>query len=157
MVRQQNIETATTATSIISASTINFDHDRIVIITQNYQPEPIYFKLINLDISNTLKIAKNLANNQEKAITPQEALRKAMLVIMEKVNQLQKDKADTATRSLSEHLQSHPEGLQQYLEAQRVPDPCRSVEKLHESLPDCEKIFGQSQHLRVTQWMASID
>ncbi|MBW0539681.1 hypothetical protein O181_079396 [Austropuccinia psidii MF-1] len=29
--------------------------------------------------------------------------------------------------------------------------------KLHESLPDCEKIPGPSQHLQVTQWMASID
>ncbi|MBW0558488.1 hypothetical protein O181_098203 [Austropuccinia psidii MF-1] len=30
-------------------------------------------------------------------------------------------------------------------------------EKLHEFLPDCEKIPGPSQHLKVTQWMASID
>ncbi|MBW0565927.1 hypothetical protein O181_105642 [Austropuccinia psidii MF-1] len=29
--------------------------------------------------------------------------------------------------------------------------------KLHEFLPDCEKIPGPSQHLQVTQWMASID
>ncbi|MBW0590381.1 hypothetical protein O181_130096 [Austropuccinia psidii MF-1] len=36
-----------------------------------------------------------------------------------------------ATRSLSGHLQSHPEGLQQCIAAQRVPDPFRSVEKLH--------------------------
>ncbi|MBW0567234.1 hypothetical protein O181_106949 [Austropuccinia psidii MF-1] len=41
----------------------------------------------------------------------------------------------TATRSLSGHLQSQPEGLQQCIAAQRVPDPCRSVEKLHEFLP----------------------
>ncbi|MBW0531036.1 hypothetical protein O181_070751 [Austropuccinia psidii MF-1] len=36
-------------------------------------------------------------------------------------------RAATATRSLSGHLQSHPEGLQQCTAAQRVPDPCRSV------------------------------
>ncbi|MBW0513814.1 hypothetical protein O181_053529 [Austropuccinia psidii MF-1] len=30
-------------------------------------------------------------------------------------------------------------------------------EKLHEFLPDCEKVFGPSQHLQVTQWMTSID
>ncbi|MBW0579801.1 hypothetical protein O181_119516 [Austropuccinia psidii MF-1] len=51
-------------------------------------------------------------------------------------------RADTATRSLSGHLQSQPEGLQQCNAAQRVPDPCRSVEKLHELIPDCEKISG---------------
>ncbi|MBW0494654.1 hypothetical protein O181_034369 [Austropuccinia psidii MF-1] len=39
----------------------------------------------------------------------------------------------------------------------RVPDPCRSVEKLHEFLPDGKKLPGPSQHLQVTQWMASID
>ncbi|MBW0574556.1 hypothetical protein O181_114271 [Austropuccinia psidii MF-1] len=66
-------------------------------------------------------------------------------------------RAETATRSVSGHLQSQPEGLQQCTEAQRVPDPCRSVEKLHELLPYCEKIPGPSQHLQVTQWMASID
>ncbi|MBW0578106.1 hypothetical protein O181_117821 [Austropuccinia psidii MF-1] len=65
--------------------------------------------------------------------------------------------ADTFTRSLSEHLKSHPQGLQQCSAAQRVPDTCRSVEKLNEFLPDCEKISGTSQHLQVTQWMASID
>ncbi|MBW0586692.1 hypothetical protein O181_126407 [Austropuccinia psidii MF-1] len=65
--------------------------------------------------------------------------------------------SDTATRSLSGHLKSQPEGLQQCTAAQRVPDPCRSVEKLHELIPDCKKIPGSSQHLQVTQWMASID
>ncbi|MBW0560713.1 hypothetical protein O181_100428 [Austropuccinia psidii MF-1] len=65
-------------------------------------------------------------------------------------------KADTATRSLSGHLQSQLEGLQQCTAAQIVPDPCRSVEKLHELIPDCRKISGSSQHLQVTQWMALI-
>ncbi|MBW0591203.1 hypothetical protein O181_130918 [Austropuccinia psidii MF-1] len=45
--------------------------------------------------------------------------------------------ADTTTRSLSGHIEIHPEGLQQCISAQRVPDPCISVEKLHEFLPDC--------------------
>ncbi|MBW0585294.1 hypothetical protein O181_125009 [Austropuccinia psidii MF-1] len=66
-------------------------------------------------------------------------------------------RADTATRRLSGYLQSQPEGLQQCIAAQRVPDPCKSVEKLHEFLPDCEKIPGPSQHFQVTQWMVSID
>ncbi|MBW0508747.1 hypothetical protein O181_048462 [Austropuccinia psidii MF-1] len=56
-------------------------------------------------------------------------------------------RADTATRSFSGHLQSQPEGLQQCTAAQRVPDPCISVEKLHELIPDCRKIPGSSQHL----------
>ncbi|MBW0555175.1 hypothetical protein O181_094890 [Austropuccinia psidii MF-1] len=63
---------------------------------------------------------------------------------------LPSNRADTATRSLSGHLQSQPEGLQQCTAAQRVPDPCRSVEKLHQFLPDCEKVPGPSQHLQVT-------
>ncbi|MBW0593117.1 hypothetical protein O181_132832 [Austropuccinia psidii MF-1] len=67
------------------------------------------------------------------------------------------NRADTSTRSLSGHKQSQPERLQQFNATQRVPDPCRSVEKLHELLPDCEKISGTSQNLQVTQWMASID
>ncbi|MBW0490624.1 hypothetical protein O181_030339 [Austropuccinia psidii MF-1] len=64
--------------------------------------------------------------------------------------------ADTPTRSVTGHLQSQPEGLQQCISAQRVMDPCRSVEKQHEFLPDCVKIPGPSQHLQVTQWMAYI-
>ncbi|MBW0568867.1 hypothetical protein O181_108582 [Austropuccinia psidii MF-1] len=70
---------------------------------------------------------------------------------------LPSNRAETATRRLSGHIQSQPEGLQQCIAAQRVPDCCRSVEKLHEFLPDCEKIHAPSQHLQVTQWMASID
>ncbi|MBW0580151.1 hypothetical protein O181_119866 [Austropuccinia psidii MF-1] len=66
-------------------------------------------------------------------------------------------RADTATRSLSGNLQSQSENLQQCTSTQRVPDPCRSVEKLYELIPNCKKIPGSSQHLQVTQWMASID
>ncbi|MBW0592720.1 hypothetical protein O181_132435, partial [Austropuccinia psidii MF-1] len=65
-------------------------------------------------------------------------------------------RADTATRSLSGHLKSQPEGLQQCTAAQRVPDCCRSVEKLHELIPDCKKIPGSYQYLQFTQWMANI-
>ncbi|MBW0515610.1 hypothetical protein O181_055325 [Austropuccinia psidii MF-1] len=65
--------------------------------------------------------------------------------------------AESTTRSLIGHLQSQPEGLKQCTAAQRVPDRCRSVEKLHEFLPDCEKVPGPSQHLQVNQWMAFID
>ncbi|MBW0526880.1 hypothetical protein O181_066595 [Austropuccinia psidii MF-1] len=51
-------------------------------------------------------------------------------------------RADTTTRSLSGHLQRQPEGLQQCIAAQRVPEPCRSVKKLHELICDCKKIAG---------------
>ncbi|MBW0589080.1 hypothetical protein O181_128795 [Austropuccinia psidii MF-1] len=54
---------------------------------------------------------------------------------------LPSESVDTATRSLSGHIQN----------------PCRSVEKLHEFLPDCEKAPGPSQYLQIAQWMASID
>ncbi|MBW0513622.1 hypothetical protein O181_053337 [Austropuccinia psidii MF-1] len=70
---------------------------------------------------------------------------------------LTSSRADNGARSFSGHIQSHPEGLQQFIAAQRVPDTCRSVEKLHEFLPDFDEIPGPSQHLQVTQWMESID
>ncbi|MBW0581114.1 hypothetical protein O181_120829 [Austropuccinia psidii MF-1] len=57
---------------------------------------------------------------------------------------LPSNRADTATRSLSGDIQSQPEGPKQCIAVQQVPDPCRSVEKLHEFLPDCEKISGPS-------------
>ncbi|MBW0524589.1 hypothetical protein O181_064304 [Austropuccinia psidii MF-1] len=65
-------------------------------------------------------------------------------------------RADTATRSLSGHIQGQPQSLQQCTAVQGVPDPGRSVEKLHEFLPDSKKILGPSQHLQISQWMASI-
>ncbi|MBW0580942.1 hypothetical protein O181_120657, partial [Austropuccinia psidii MF-1] len=70
---------------------------------------------------------------------------------------LPSQRADTATRSLSGHIQSQPQSLQQCTAVQGVPDPGRSVEKLHEFLPDSKKILGPSQHLQIAQWMASID
>ncbi|MBW0521089.1 hypothetical protein O181_060804 [Austropuccinia psidii MF-1] len=80
-------------------------------------------------------------------------------MIIAEADKLQKDKgqADTSTRSLSGNLQIQLEGTQQDIAAQRVSDPCSFVEKLHEFLPDCEKIPGPSQHFQFTQWMASID
>ncbi|MBW0580479.1 hypothetical protein O181_120194, partial [Austropuccinia psidii MF-1] len=66
---------------------------------------------------------------------------------------LPSQRAETATRSLSGHIKS----IQQCPAVQGVPDPCRSVEKLHEFLPDCEKVPGPSQYLQIAQWMASID
>ncbi|MBW0560412.1 hypothetical protein O181_100127 [Austropuccinia psidii MF-1] len=86
----------------------------------------------------------------------QAAPKKLVDMIMAEANQLQKDEVYTTTRSLSGHIQSQPEGLQQCIAAQRVPDPCRSVEELHEFLPDCEKIPGPYQHFQVTQLMAPL-
>ncbi|MBW0565981.1 hypothetical protein O181_105696 [Austropuccinia psidii MF-1] len=182
MVRQEKIETSSTVTIIIPASTVISDHNSTVIITQKSQKEPISSELINLDISNTLQKAKNPENNQEQAISPQEAPKKGhrryygrsqsdtegqgsvkdfhnIKLSNSEADEsiLPSKRADTTTRSLSGPLQSRPEGLQQSTAEQRVPHPCRSVEKLHELIPDCKKISGSSQHLQVTQWMASID
>ncbi|MBW0573765.1 hypothetical protein O181_113480 [Austropuccinia psidii MF-1] len=66
-------------------------------------------------------------------------------------------RADTTTRSLGGNLKSQPEGLQKCTAAQRVPDSCISVEKLHELIPDCKKVPGSSQHFQVTEWMTFID
>ncbi|MBW0590280.1 hypothetical protein O181_129995 [Austropuccinia psidii MF-1] len=51
-------------------------------------------------------------------------------------------RADTTTRSLIGHIQSQPQSIQQFPAVQGVPDRCRSVEKLHELLRDCEKDPG---------------
>ncbi|MBW0570138.1 hypothetical protein O181_109853 [Austropuccinia psidii MF-1] len=107
--------------------------------------------------------------DQEPAITPQSATNKLIDVITAEgqssvdgfqINKsyhseaentvLLSKRADTTRRSLSGHLQSQAEGLRQCIAAQRVPDACRSVEKLHEFLPDCEKFPAPSQHLQVT-------
>ncbi|MBW0590337.1 hypothetical protein O181_130052 [Austropuccinia psidii MF-1] len=150
MVRPENIETASTVTSIIPGSTVNSDHNSTVIVTQNNQPEPISSELINLDISNTLQKAKNLANGA--SYNPSSSSQKGhrrdygrsqlategqgsvddfqikKLCHSEAENTfLPSNRADTATRSLSGHLQSQPEGLKPCTAAQRVPDTCRSV------------------------------
>ncbi|MBW0574491.1 hypothetical protein O181_114206, partial [Austropuccinia psidii MF-1] len=70
---------------------------------------------------------------------------------------LSSQRGDTTTRSLSGHIKRQPQSIQQCPAVQGLPDPCRSVEKLHEFLPDCEKIAAQSQYLQIAQWMASID
>ncbi|MBW0514482.1 hypothetical protein O181_054197 [Austropuccinia psidii MF-1] len=84
MVRQENIETASTSTIIIPTST--------VIIAQNNHEEPISSELINLDIIKTLQKAKHWANDQEQAITPQEAPKNLIDLVMAEANQLEKEK-----------------------------------------------------------------
>ncbi|MBW0487327.1 hypothetical protein O181_027042 [Austropuccinia psidii MF-1] len=44
---------------------------------------------------------------------------------------LPSSRADTATRTVIEHVQSHPEGLNKCIASQRVPDTFRSVEKMY--------------------------
>ncbi|MBW0587656.1 hypothetical protein O181_127371, partial [Austropuccinia psidii MF-1] len=104
VVIQENIETASTVTSIIPASTVNSSHNSTIIVTQNNQPEPISSELISLDISNTLQKAKNLANNQEQAITPQAAPKKVIDVIIAEANQLQKGKGQFMTSKLINYV-----------------------------------------------------
>ncbi|MBW0568063.1 hypothetical protein O181_107778 [Austropuccinia psidii MF-1] len=165
---------------IIPASNVNSEHNSTAIMTQNDQPEPISSELIDLDICNTLQKAKNLANraSYNPSTSSQKGHRRDYsrsqsvtegqgsvddfqinkLCPSEADNTvLSSNRAEIITRSLSGHIQSQTEVLQQYIAAQRVADPCRSVEKLHGFLSDCEKIPGPSQHLQVTQWMASID
>ncbi|MBW0549519.1 hypothetical protein O181_089234 [Austropuccinia psidii MF-1] len=180
MARQENIETSSTATRIIPSSTANSDYNSTVIITQNNQPEPISPELISLDISNTLQKANNLANRA--SYNPSRSSQKGYrhdysrsqpvtegqrLVNGSQTNKLchsdadntvlPSKRADNTTRSLSGHIKSPPEGLQQCSAAQRVPDSCKSVKQLHEFLPDCEKTPGPSKNLKVNQWMTSID
>ncbi|MBW0589043.1 hypothetical protein O181_128758 [Austropuccinia psidii MF-1] len=101
MARQEDMENASTATSIIPASTAKSDYNSTVIITQNNQPEPISSELINLVISNTIQKAKNLANNQEPAITPQAAPKRVIDVIIVEANKLQRNKELTPPQEAS--------------------------------------------------------
>ncbi|MBW0469414.1 hypothetical protein O181_009129 [Austropuccinia psidii MF-1] len=67
------------------------------------------------------------------------------------------NQAETSTRSLSGNIQSQTEGIQQCNSIQRVSNSRRPLEKLHELLLDCEEVSRESQHLQITEWMASID
>ncbi|MBW0554089.1 hypothetical protein O181_093804 [Austropuccinia psidii MF-1] len=70
---------------------------------------------------------------------------------------LPSQRANTSTRILGQHIQSQPQSIHKCTVLQGVADPRRSMEKLHEFLPDCEEIPGPSQNLQIAQWMASID
>ncbi|MBW0462226.1 hypothetical protein O181_001941 [Austropuccinia psidii MF-1] len=163
VVRKENIETKSTAPSIIHSSTVNSDHNRISIIAQNNQTEPIYLELgASYNPSSTSQRGFRHDFDRTKSVTEGEGWLKESQtdkVCHSKADNtfLPLNRADTTTRSLSGYIQSHPEGIQKFTSAQRVSDPRRPLEKLHELLPDCEKIPGPSQHLQVTEWMASID
>ncbi|MBW0575800.1 hypothetical protein O181_115515, partial [Austropuccinia psidii MF-1] len=183
LVRQETIETASTVTRIVPESTVNSESNSTVIIAQNNQTEPISSELINLDINYTLQKAINLANSRSGASYNPSSISqrgyrhhygRSQSVVegqgsvyesqMHKLSPSEADntvlplnRAENATKRLSGHLQSQPEGIQHCIAAQRVPDPFGSVEELHELLPDCEKILGPSQHLQVTQWIEFID
>ncbi|MBW0542954.1 hypothetical protein O181_082669 [Austropuccinia psidii MF-1] len=159
MVRQEKIETTSTVTRIIPESNVNSDHSRTAIITQNNQPKKIPPEFINLDISNTLQKAKHLANSRsEESNNPSSSSKKGYRHDYGRSKSVTEGQgADNSTRSLDGNLESRTEGLKQCLAEHRVPDPFRSVEKLHEFLADYEKVSGPSQHFQVTQWMASMD
>ncbi|MBW0558479.1 hypothetical protein O181_098194 [Austropuccinia psidii MF-1] len=152
MVRKEDIATASTATSIIPASTSNSDYNSTVIITQNNKSEPITSELVSLDRSNTFQKAKNLAKIAEGQGSVNGSQPDKLCHYEAYNTVLPSKRADTTTRSLSGHIKSQPEGLQQCIPAKRVPDPCRSVGKMHELLPDFQRLFGSSQQLQVTQW-----
>ncbi|MBW0567930.1 hypothetical protein O181_107645, partial [Austropuccinia psidii MF-1] len=94
VVRQENIETASTVTSIIPASTVNSDHNSTIIVTQNIQPEPISSELVSLEISNTLQKAKYLVNSQEPAINPKAAHTKSFGIKINKQSAIIKELTD---------------------------------------------------------------
>ncbi|MBW0590956.1 hypothetical protein O181_130671 [Austropuccinia psidii MF-1] len=58
---------------------------------------------------------------------------------------LPSQRAETSTRSLSGHIQCQRQSIQQFPAVEGVQDPFRSVEKLHEFLPESEKIPGPCQ------------
>ncbi|MBW0589787.1 hypothetical protein O181_129502 [Austropuccinia psidii MF-1] len=51
-------------------------------------------------------------------------------------------RSDTLARSLSGYIQSEPEGVKQFIAAQRVPDPCRSMENCMNSYLTVRKFLG---------------
>ncbi|MBW0577238.1 hypothetical protein O181_116953, partial [Austropuccinia psidii MF-1] len=81
---------------------------------------------------------------QEPAITPQAAPRKVLEVIMAESNQVQKEKerAATAPRSLSGHIQSQPQSLQPFPAVQQVPDPGRLVKNFTNSYLTVRKFWS---------------
>ncbi|MBW0591139.1 hypothetical protein O181_130854, partial [Austropuccinia psidii MF-1] len=141
MVRQENIETASTVTSIIPDSTVSSEHNSTVIVTQNNQPEPISSEVINLHISNTLQKAKNLANRV--SYNPSSSSKNGNRCDYGRGQPGTEGKgADTATISLSGHIQSQPQSIQQFPAVQGVPDPCRSVKNCMNSYLTERKFLG---------------
>ncbi|MBW0500452.1 hypothetical protein O181_040167 [Austropuccinia psidii MF-1] len=65
-------------------------------------------------------------------------------------------KADTTTRSLSGCIQIQPEGLKQCITAQRVPDPCRSVEKRMNSYLTVRKFLGHPNTFKLLNGFHSL-
>ncbi|MBW0466935.1 hypothetical protein O181_006650 [Austropuccinia psidii MF-1] len=143
MERQENIETSSTVTRNIPASTVNREG---AAITPQKAPQKAHRRDYGRGQSVT-KRKGSVNESQTDKLCHSEADNTVLTSI----------RGDSATRSLCGYIKSQPEGLQRCIAEQRVPDHCKSVEKLHEFLPDCEKCSGPSQHLQVTQWMASID
>ncbi|MBW0516136.1 hypothetical protein O181_055851, partial [Austropuccinia psidii MF-1] len=132
----------------------NSDYNRTFIIAQKNKPQPIASELIDLDISKNLEKANDLASKasynpsgiSQKGYKHDFGRSQSVTEGQGSVNGSQTDKlwhseadnivlpsnrAYTDTRSFSGHIQRQPEGLQQFIAVQRVPDPCISVEKLH--------------------------
>ena len=63
MVRKENIEKGLVGTSFIPNGTVNSEHTSTIGIAHEIQQEQIYFVLIILEITNTLKRANHLANS----------------------------------------------------------------------------------------------
>ncbi|MBW0496631.1 hypothetical protein O181_036346 [Austropuccinia psidii MF-1] len=115
------------------------------------------------------------SSDWEKALTPQEAPKRVIDMIIAEaqgsVNESQTEnlccleayttilpssRAETSTRSLNGHMKSNPECIQKFTSTQRGSNSRRSLENLHEVLPDCEKASGPYQYFQVTEWRESI-
>ncbi|MBW0494804.1 hypothetical protein O181_034519, partial [Austropuccinia psidii MF-1] len=155
VVRQENIETAPTVTSIIPASTVNSDHNSRIIIAQKNQSEPIFSELINMDIDSTLQKAKNLANraSHNPASSSQEVHRHHYGRRKSVTKGKELKPPQEASVGIYKAIQKAYNNALQHKEYQILAD----LLKLPEFSPDCEEIPGPSQHLQVTQWIASID
>ncbi|MBW0476800.1 hypothetical protein O181_016515 [Austropuccinia psidii MF-1] len=141
MVRQENIESVSTVTTIIPESTLNSENNSTVIMTHNQQ-EPIFSELTSLDIINTLQKAKGLPNrlsyssprNSQNCYRNDYGRSQSAAEGQGSVNNAQTDKlchseadntvlpskrAENATKSLSGHLQRQYKGSQQCLAAKK--------------------------------------
>ncbi|MBW0519580.1 hypothetical protein O181_059295 [Austropuccinia psidii MF-1] len=124
-------------------------------MTQKNRSESISVELINLEISNNVQKPHNLANrasfnpsrSSQKGYRHHYGRSQSVTEGQGSVNETQTDKlchceadntvspsnrAETAKRSLSGHIQSHSAGLPKCIAAQIVSDSFRSVETLHE-------------------------
>ncbi|MBW0567849.1 hypothetical protein O181_107564 [Austropuccinia psidii MF-1] len=142
MVIWEKIETGSTVTSIIPASTVNSNHNSTVLVTQNNQPEPISSELINLHISNTLHKAKTLANITEEQGSVDDFQINKLCHSEADNTALTSNRADTATTASVDIYKASKKAHNNALQHKEYQIPADLWKNRMNSYPTVRKLLG---------------